>query len=164
MNKDLDLRKYERRDIPRGVEMICNAVPQMPNYNMLIPDAAKIANWLNQGYILNGEAFVGWVLCDSHDTPQGFGAAWCVQSIVSYDLIGDDVFFWIEPEYRTYRNASKLYKILVDWCKARGAKLIRASHTGGVFPPDSREGKLYDAMLQRQGFHMVGNVYHYGER
>jgi GNAT superfamily N-acetyltransferase len=163
MNKDLELRQYEARDIPRGVEMIMTAVPQMPNYAMLRPDRGKI-EFLLKHQLTNGLAFAGWVLCDSHDVPQGFGAAWAVQSLVSYDVIGDDVFFWIEPEYRTYRNASKLYQILVDWCKARGARLIRASHTGGAFPPDSREGKLYDALLQRQGFHMVGNIYHYGER
>jgi hypothetical protein len=59
---------------------------------------------------------------------------------------------WIEPEYRTYRSASMLVGVYVDWAKARGAKLIRASHTGGSFPKDTKEGKLYDAFLKATRF------------
>jgi GNAT superfamily N-acetyltransferase len=165
-DKDLNLRLYEKRDIPRVVDLVMLAIPQLPNYSMITPVPERI-QYVLEHQIGNGLAFGGWVLCDSHDVVQGFGGAWCVQSLMSYDYVADDVFFWIAPEYRTYRNADKLYKVMVDWARSKGAKLIRASHTGGSFPPDSREGKLYDALLKRQGFRNIGNIYHwhsYGER
>jgi GNAT superfamily N-acetyltransferase len=159
-NKELTLRLYAARDIPRLLDMLMAAIPQLPNYKMIVPKRDRIRYVLEHN-IDNAFAFSGWVLCDSHDVPQGCGAVWCVMSLVSEDLIADDVFMWIEPEYRTYRSASMLVKAEVEWALARGAKLIRASHTGGSFPKDTKEGKLYHALLMRLGFKEVGSIYHY---
>lgn len=158
--RELTLRLYQERDIPRVLNMLMAAIPQLPNYAMITPNRDRILYVLEHN-IMNAYAFAGWVLCDSHDVPQGCGAAWCVMSLIAEDLVADDVFMWVEPEYRSYKNAAMLVTAYVDWCKARGAKLIRASHTGGSFPKDSKEGKLYDALLRRLGFKEVGSVYHY---
>lgn len=160
VDRELTLRLYQQRDIPRALEMLMGALPQLPNYSQIKPDRDRIKYVLEHN-IQNAYAFAGWVLCDSHDIPQGCGAAWCVMSLMSTDLIADDVFMWVEPEYRSYKNASMLLNAYLDWCKARGAKLIRASHTGGSFPKDSKEGKMFDALLRRHGFKEVGAIYHY---
>lgn len=159
-SRELTLRLYQKRDIPRALDMLMNALPQLPNYSMIKPDRDRIKYVLEHN-VMNAYAFAGWVLCDSHDIPQGCVAAWCVMSLMSTDLVADDIFMWVEPEYRSYKNAAMLVTAYVDWCKARGAKLIRASHTGGSFPKDSKEGKLFDALLRRLGFKEVGSVYHY---
>ena len=135
------------------------AIPQLPNYKMVTPNRERIRYVLTH-HIDNGTAFGGWVLCDSYDVPQGIGAGWCVANILSLDLTADDIFMWVEPEYRTYRNVAKLVHTYLEWAKARGAKLIRASHTGGSFPKGSKEARLYHALLTRFGFNEVGSVYH----
>jgi GNAT superfamily N-acetyltransferase len=165
MNKDLELRMYKPHDIPRCVHLLMNAIPQLPNYRWITPDEGRIRYVLEHN-IDNAAAFAGWVLCDSHDVVYGFGGAWCVCSLMSYDFVADDIFLWVEPEYRTYKNTSKLFHAYVEWAKGKGAKLIRASHTGGSFPKGSKEAELFNAILERQGFKEVGAIFHwsgYGE-
>jgi len=156
------VRTYQPRDIPRMIDLIDNAVRQLPNYSMITPSRERIKYVLVHN-IDNATAFCGWVLCDSHDEPQGGAAGWCVQSIFSEDLVADDVIMWIEPKYRSYFAASILVNTYLDWARARGAKLIRASHTGGSWPRGSREFRLFDMLLKRLKFREVGNVYHYSE-
>jgi hypothetical protein len=158
-DKDLELRTYQEKDIPHVINMIMRAIPQLPNYAMIVPDRERVKYVLEHN-IDNGAAFAGWVLCDSNDRPQGIGGAWCVCSLMSFDLVADDIFMWIEPEYRTYRNVGKLVKVYVDWAKSKGAKLIRASHSGGSFPRGTREAELYNALLMKLGFQEVGSIYH----
>ena len=165
MPKDLTLRQYEPRDISRVLDLIMLALPLLPNYSMITPDRDRIGYVLRTG-IDNGEAFAGWVLCDTHSIVHGFVGGWCVRSLMSMDLIADDIFLWVEPEFRSYRNTAKLIQVYKDWAVAKGAKLIRASHTGGSFPKGSQEERLFDALLIRHGFKNVGSIYHlykYGE-
>jgi len=159
-SRDLKLRVYQPRDIPRMVNLIESAIPQIPNYSMITPDRERIEYVLRHN-IDNAACFCGWVLCDSHDDVQGGGSGWCVQNLMSKDLVADDVFMWVEPYYRSYFAASILVHTYFDWAVQRGAKIIRASHTGGSWPKGSREHRLYDLLLKRLGFEEVGSVYHY---
>jgi hypothetical protein len=166
MSKELKLRLYEPRDIPRTLDLLCLALPQLPNYAMITPDRERIQYVLEHN-IDNADAFAGWVLCDSHNTVQGFGGAWCVRSLMSLDFVADDIFMWVEPDYRSYENVRKLIHAYRDWAIGKGAKLIRASHSGGSFPKGSREAALYDILLTRLGFNEVGSIYHlstYGDK
>jgi hypothetical protein len=159
MTRDLVHRVYEPKDIPRVLDLIMVALPQLPNYSMITPDRDRIEYVLRHN-VDNAEAFGGWVVCDTQGVIQGFGGAWCVRSLMSTDLIADDIFMWVEPEYRTYANTRKLLVNYVIWAVEKGAKLIRASHTGGSFPKGSREAKLFHELLTRVGFDEVGSVYH----
>lgn len=158
--RELTLRPYQPRDIPRMVEIIMNAIPQLPNYQMITPDPDRIRYVLEHN-ATGGTAFAAWVLCDSHDRVQGGGGGWCVMNIMSTDMVADDIFMWIEPEFRSLPAVFRLVNAYVEWAKARGAKLIRASHTGGSFKKGSKEQELYDKLLRRLGFEEVGSVYHY---
>jgi hypothetical protein len=80
---------------------------------------------------------------------------------MSLDYVADDIFMWVEPKYRSYANVRRLVGAFVEWAEARGAKLIRASHSGGSFPKGSKEAQLYDLLLTRLGFKEVGSIYHY---
>jgi len=164
-NRELALRTYEPRDIPRAVDLLMVALPALPNYRMITPDRERIEYVLTAG-IDNAESFAGWVLCDTHNTVHGFSGGWCVRSLMSLDYVADDIFCWVEPEYRSYGNVRKLINAYAEWATAKGAKLIRASYSGGSFPPGSREAAAFDAILKRQGFKNIGNIYHlshYGE-
>jgi len=160
LERTVYLRPYAARDIDRMVDIIAGVIPQLPNYAMITPDKGRIRYVLEHN-IDNAAAFACWVVCDTHDIPQGGGAGWCVMSIMSKDLMADDIFMWVEPEYRSYMAVSLLVTAYADWAKARGAKIIRASHTGGSFKKGSREQELYDKLLTRLGFREVGSVYHY---
>jgi len=86
---------------------------------------------------------------------------------MSLDFVADDIFMWVEPDYRSYENVRKLIHAYRDWAIGKGAKLIRASHSGGSFPKGSREAALYDILLTRLGFNEVGSIYHlstYGDK
>jgi GNAT superfamily N-acetyltransferase len=166
MTRELVLRTYVAEDIPRVIDILMNAIPQVPNYAMITPDPERIRYVLTYN-IDNAEAFAGWVLCDTHNTIQGIGAAYCVRSIIAMDFVADDVFMWVEPEYRSYGNVRKLVYAYRDWATEKGAKLIRASHSGGSFPKGSREAELYHTLLTRLGFKEVGSIYHlshYGDK
>lgn len=165
MTKELELRSYAKKDIQRVINLIVEAIPQLPNYSMITPDPERIRYVLEHN-IDNALSFAGWVLCDSHEEVHGFGGGWCVGNLMSRDLVADDIFMWIQPEYRNHRNVSKLIHTYVAWAKGKGAKLIRASHSAGSFPKGSKEAQLYHAMLERIGFVEVGSIYHwsgYGE-
>jgi hypothetical protein len=141
------------------------ALPMLPNYKLITPNRERMEYVLRSG-IDNATSFAGWVLCDTHNTVQGFGGAWCVRSLMSLDFVADDIFMWVEPEYRTFKSVSILVRAYVQWAEEKGAKLIRASNTGGSFVRGSREWELYDALLNKVGFTEVGSVYHlskYGE-
>jgi hypothetical protein len=164
--RNLNIRLYEPRDIPRALDLIMLALPQLPNYAMIKPDRDRI-EYVLKFNIDNAESFAGWVLCDTHETVQGFGGAWCVRSLMSLDFVADDIFMWVEPEFRSYENVRKLIYAYSKWATDRGAKLIRASHSGGSFRKGSKEARLYDALLRRLGFEEVGSIYHlsnYGEK
>lgn len=166
MNKELTLRLYQPRDIPRLIDMFMTAIPQMPNYAMITPEPLRIEYVLRHN-IQNAASFAGWVLVDSDDTPQGAAAGWCIQNIMSFDLVADDVFMWVEHEWRTLKSAGMLLRTYIEWAEARGAKLIRASHTGGTWPKGSREYDLFDKLLKQYGFTEVGSIYHrnkYGDK
>jgi len=158
--RQVTLRTYQPRDIPRMVNLIESAIPQIPNYAMITPDRGRIEYVLRHN-IDNATSFCGWVLCDTNDDVQGGGAGWCVQNLMSKDMVADDVFMWVEPKYRSYFAASILVQTYFDWAKSKNAKIIRASHTGGSWPRGTREWKLYDLLLKRLGFEEVGSVYHY---
>jgi GNAT superfamily N-acetyltransferase len=160
MSKDVTLRSYQPRDVPRLIKMFMGALPQLPNYAMITPDPERIEYVLVHN-INNAAAFAGWVVCDSHDVPQGAIAGWCVKNIMSQDLVADDIIMWVEHEFRTLRTANMLIQTYVEWAQARGAKLIRASHTGGSWAEDSKEYMMFDALLRRHGFKEVGSVYHW---
>lgn len=158
-DRELILRTYQSYDIPRATDLLMSALPQLPNYKMIIPNRERIEYVLKTG-VDNAESFAGWVLCDTHNTVQGLGGAWCVRSLMSLDLIADDIFMWVEPDYRSYANVKKLIFAYTNWAIFKGAKLIRASHSGGSFPRDTKEGELYNALLNRLGFRDVGSIYH----
>lgn len=166
MTKELTLRTYQDKDIPRVIHIIMNAIPHLPNYRMITPNRERIEYVLKHN-IDNAAFFAGWVLCDSHDVPQGIGGGWCVQNLMSLDFVADDIFMWVEPEYRSLRHANMLFRVYVEWAKARNAKLIRATHTGGSFTKGTKEAALWDTLLKRAGFKEVGSVYHldrYGDQ
>lgn len=153
------VRPYEQGDIPQIVDMLVRSIPTLPNYATITPDPYKIEYTLRHG-VTNGVAFGGWVLCDSHQDIKGCIGAWCVPSIMSDDLIADDIFMWIEPEHRSFIGASLLVQAYINWAMRLGATLIRASHTGGSWDKSSREFALFDLLLKRLGFNDVGSVYH----
>jgi GNAT superfamily N-acetyltransferase len=159
-SKDLTIRMYQPRDIPRLIDMFMGAIPKLPNYSMIVPDPKRIEYVLKHN-VDNAASFAGWVSCDSHDVPQGAVAGWCVANLMSNDLVADDIIMWIEPEFRTLRTANMMVNVYVEWAQARGAKLIRASHTGGSWPAGSKECVMFDTLLRRHGFKEVGNVYHW---
>ena len=166
MNREVTLRNYQGQDIPYVIDMIMKAIPQLPNYKMITPDRDRI-EYVLRFNIDNAHSFAGWVLCDSHNVPCGMSGGWCVQNLMSLDLVADDIFLWIEPQYRSLRNANMLINVYVEWAMSKGAKLIRASHTGGSFPKGSKEAEMFNSILTRLGFKEVGSIYHlskYGER
>lgn len=158
-NKELYLRLYKLTDIARMTDLIMENVPLLPNYSRLRMDRGRVEYVLRHN-VDNAAAFCAWVVCDTQDVVQGGGGGWCVMSLMSKDLVADDIFLFVVPEYRTLRNANLLITAYKEWAQARGAKLIRASHSGGSFQPGTKEYELYNALLIRQGFKPVGTIYH----
>jgi len=158
--RELTLRALRIEDIPQMVQLAVEGLPQLPNYRMITPVPERI-EYLLRNNIQNAASTQIWVMCDAHTVIQGGGGGWCVPNLLSYDMVADDIFMWIRPEYRTFKSSALLIRTYLDWAKARGAKLIRASHTGGSWPKGSKEEKMFSLLLQKFGFKEGGTIFHY---
>lgn len=98
--------------------------------------------------------FMAVLLVNDKGEVVGGIAAQCMPLFFSLDTMATDTFLYIRESYRSLRDARRLIMAYIMWAKARRAKLIRASHTGG-----------YDIspLLKRLGFIEAGKIYHWIE-
>lgn len=125
----------------------------MPHYTGIHMDLFHVRAFLTLA-INNYETYLVSVLISPDNKPVGFGIAYCVPLIFSDEKATHDIFLFIEPEWRSFQNAGKAYKMYKDWAVERGAKLIGASHTAGY------ESDAMDLLLRRYGFERIGATYH----
>lgn len=158
-NKNLTIRNYRKDDIKYMVERASEIVPALPHYRGINVSKPRLEFLLTQN--MNPQSgFSGWVLTDNEDIPRGFGAGYCVPAIFSTELIANDVFLFVEPEWRSIKNVDLLISTYVTWAKTKGAKLIRASETGGLVAADQKGQEVYDKLLSRHKFVRFGSVYY----
>lgn len=154
VNHETTMRPYRKSDIEALCIIAREEIPKLPNYKNIVVIDKKV-RFLFENNIDNAK-FLCLVLCDSHQgNIVGGVVGYCGESLFSFDPICQDQFLWIDPEYRTLKNARKLINGFLEWAKARKPQLILASHTGGL------KSEKMDAMLQRQGFVPVGTLYQY---
>src|SRR6478735_3523630 len=117
------LRPYDPKDIPFLVDGVCTYVPQLPHYKDITVAPERIKYLLEHNFG-GGTNFAAWVLIDP-DTNQLVGgvAGYCVPGMLTWDLVAQDVFLFVLPEWRSLRNLLKLMTVYKEWAKARGAKL-----------------------------------------
>jgi GNAT superfamily N-acetyltransferase len=155
----LTLREYTKADIHQIVEAVYDHLHELPNYSRMTVSKDRLS-YLFTHNLNNVGSFNMWVLVDEQNQVQGGGAGYCVPGMTTWDLMANDVFLYVKKEHRSLQATMRLIKAYKDWAIARGAKIISASHTGGMFPEGSREEKLYDELLKRLGFDCVGKLYH----
>lgn len=147
------MRPYHPSDTDFLVAGICKYVPELPHYKdvTIAPERIK---YLLQHNFGGGSNFAAWVLVDP-ETNQLVGgvAGYCVPGMLTWDLVAQDVFLFVLPEYRSLRNLLKLMTVYKDWAKARGAKLIMASYMGG-----HRSESMAKVMV-RQGYMEAGTLW-----
>lgn len=154
-----EVRAYTLKDVPGIVDGVYEHLHELPNYKNVTVSKERVAYLLNNNINNNGY-FACWVVVNEQDEVVGGGGGFCTPGMMTWDLIANDIFLYVVPEYRSLHTVNKLINNYKVWATARDAKLIIASHTGGVFPEGSREAMLYDAILKRHGFDPVGTVYH----
>lgn len=148
------LRRYTEADIPDLVEAACQYVPMLPNYRGVSVDRTRVEFILRNN--VNNDAVISvFILVNEENQLVGGIMAYCVQLLFSWELVTNDIFLYIKPEYRSIVNLQKLSCAYRDWAIARGAKLIQASHTGGLH----EEGM--ERYLKSMGFEPVGKLYHF---
>lgn len=156
IRNDTTTRRYRLDDIPRLVSLAVEYIPQLPKYRTVTIDASRV-DFLLQNNVNNESAFMLRVLCDSHDRPVGAMVAYCTTMFFSWDKAANDIFLFIEPEWRTLQNARKLLKIYIQWALMRDAKIIDATVTSGI------EERAMDRIMIDMGFNKLGTLYRYGE-
>lgn len=134
-------------------ETAMRIVPTLPHYKDIQMEPDDVYGFLKLA-VADRKQNVAAVLCDSHtDKPVGFALAYCVRMIFSKQKASHDYFLWIDAEWRSLKNAAKMYKNYRDWAKQQGAVLIDLSHTAGY------ESAGMDVLLSRNGFHRIGATY-----
>ena len=136
------------------VRIACENINKLPNYATCKVDKGRIQFLLDHNLTNDGQ-FVAFVLADERDEVVGAILAYCAMLYFSWDMVAGDIFLYIVPEHRSLLNATLLLKAYTDWATARGAKLIQATHTGGL---NDRGMAL---LLGTLGFEPVGQLYHY---
>jgi hypothetical protein len=147
------LRRFTETDIPDLVKAACVFVPMLPNYKGASVDPTRI-EFLLRNNLTNDGAITVFILLNDAEELVGGIMAYCVPLLFSWELVTNDVFLYIVPEYRSILNLQKLTLAYRDWAIARRAKLIQASHTGGLH----EEGM--ERYLKSIGFEPVGKLYH----
>lgn len=151
------IRQYQKKDIDRLVEKIGPALKDLPHYADTVydPEITRATLEFNCGQDMS---LVGYVICDPK-TDIVVGGLSCAisQGFMSKDLYMWDIFFWIEPEWRSLANAEKLIIACRDWALRRGVKLrnIRSSVSSGY--KMDKIGKLMEFM----GMEEIGRIYQY---
>jgi GNAT superfamily N-acetyltransferase len=148
------VRRYAADDIPRIIEICTAEIPKLPNYKGVVVDPSRIKFMLDQN-VDNDGYFMIWLLEDDHGKIVGGIGAYCVTMAFSWARVCNDMFFFIEPEYRSLPNALKLMTAYRDWAIARKATIIGATHTGG-----GNENGM-DKLIRMVGFEPIGKLYHY---
>ena len=156
-DKTLTVRNYRLDDIPYMIDRAADFIPKMPHYKGLSFSRVRL-DYLLKNNLNPQSGFGGWILADSEDVPRGFGAGYCVPAMISTENVANDVVLYVEPEWRSLKNAGLLIKEYVKWAKSKQAKIIIATDTSGlVGSQTSREA--YDKFLGAHGFENVGSLY-----
>lgn len=147
------VRRYLEKDIDLIVENIMEEVPKLPHYKNVAIDRARIKFLLHNA--VNDEvSFMVRLLVNDDDEPVGGVAAYCVTGLLSWDKVCSDLFLFVKPEWRSLNNVVKLIDSYKTWAKQREAKIIGATHTGGI------RSDAMDMLLIKNGFERVGAVYY----
>ena len=147
------MRPYELDDIPFMINGICRYVPELPHYKDITIAPSRIEYLLKNNFT-NDSMMKAWVLIDP-ETNQLVGGVggYCVPGMLTWDLVAQDIFLFVLPEWRSWRNLLMLMTAYKNWAMARGAKLIMASYTGGY------RNETMAKIMVRQGYIEAGTLW-----
>lgn len=147
------VRRYIRADIPAIVKMCVDGIGGLPNYQGMNIDPKRI-EWLLDQNINNDATLMFNVVVDINDNVVGCMCAVCSTMLFSQEKVTDDIFLFVQPEWRSKYNVTKLIEAYRLWGLSRKAVLIRLTHTSGY------RQHLFDRYLVGQGFDYIGSLYH----
>lgn len=147
------VRRYERGDIPKIVELVVNNIAVLPNYRDIKIEPSRIQFTLEHNETNDASIMLQLLIHIPTNEIVGLIAAYCNTSLISWDKIASDLFLLILPEHRTTLNATKLIRVYTEWARARKATMIFATQMSGY-----REDAL-SRFLVSLGFEQVGYIY-----
>lgn len=157
MSRETTLRQYQAKDIDFMVDRMESAIKDLPHYAHTTYDREITRRTLQFNCGVDNQ-FAGIMICDPK-TDNIVGGISCAISrgFISNDVYLWDIFFFIEPEWRSLRNAEKLFIAMREWALAHGVKLqnIRASTTSGY-----KMEKL-NRLMEYMGMEPIGTLYQY---
>jgi GNAT superfamily N-acetyltransferase len=152
-SENTTVRRYRADDIPLVIEICVREIPKLPNYKGVVVDPSRLKFLLDQN-IGNDGFFMAWLLISPSGEIVGGIGAYCVTAAFSWDRVCNDMFFFIDPKWRTLPNAVKLMAAYRDWALARKATIIGATYTGG------ETNDRMDRLIKMAGFEPIGKLYH----
>lgn len=152
-SKECIIRPYEKADIPAIIASVREEVPKLPNYENINIADNRLEYLLTHNHG-NASSFQCWILVDKETGRLAGGAAgYCVPSMLSWDLVSQDLFMFVYPDWRTLRHCTMLLVAYKEWAKARGAKSIMATHTSGY------RREAFSEIMRRQGYVEAGTLW-----
>lgn len=147
-------RHAREDDVEWIVATSMREVPKLPAYRD-IPMEYETTKAFIHSCLDRPESYAVSVLCDSHtDKPVGVGICYCVPIVFTVKgKAAQDVFLYIDPEWRSLKNVAKMYSNYKKWANEMGAILTDASFTSGY------ESAAMDMLLRRNGFYKIGATY-----
>lgn len=149
----MNIRRYTADDIPRIIYLAQLHIPELPNYKGVVVHEDRIKFLLEQN-INNDSTIMLQVLVNSSNQVVGCIAAYCVTLLFSWEQVTNDIFLFIEPDWRTTKNAKALIETYIEWAKARKVRLICASQASGYRTPE------LERFIKSCGFQEIGKLYH----
>ena len=146
------VRPYVFEDIDWLIETATREVPRLPNYRNVVVDPVALRFLFEKN--MENKNFLTLVLCQGGRRIGGVvgKAGPC---LFSFDVVVQDSFLWVDPDFRILANVRLLIASYLNWARSLNPTVIMASHTGGT-----KEDKM-SLLLQREGFVPVGTLYHY---
>lgn len=143
-------------DIPRLVELGRAMHVESPQWSRMNFDETRVATKLTS-LIANEQGLL--LVAESQGAPVGGVAVMAAAHWSSFDLVADEIAFFLLPDFRGSRLAVELVRRMDAWAFKIGCTLLRAGTTTGV--GEQRTVQFYE----RLGFVHHGTVLErfYGE-
>ena len=147
------IRPFTIHDIATLVDMTEREVPKIRAHRGVAIDRERVRQVLLDA-LDAPDRFCVFVLVNEEGNVIGGIAGYITVHLLNWDKVAGDIFMFVDPEWRTLRNAVRLVTAYKDWAVSNGAKAVDAFLTN-----EDNVGPFSEMLRRYAGFDRIG-IFH----